>query len=205
MTEQERGKCLREDVVRAHRIPDLAGHFVFLVARLWHAARHCGVCNRREVASVDLSGEVVGQGRMGIRLMSLVAYLDTIARMPVELIQGLLRSLFGLSLSTGQVCEILQKVAEKGKPIYDELLVKLRAGPFANADETGWRENGKNGYAWSFSNADLEYFVCQRNRSADVAREVLGETFAGTLVSDLDLPHFHRQEVKRLSHSQACC
>ena len=22
---------------------------------------------------------------------------------------------------------------------------------------------------------------------------------------NLDLPHFHRQEVKRLSHSQACC
>ena len=35
---------------------------------------------------------------MGIRLMSLVAYLDTIARMPVELIQGLLSNLFGLSL-----------------------------------------------------------------------------------------------------------
>ena len=147
-------------------------------------ARHCGVCHRREVASVDLSGEVVDQGRMGVRLMSLVAYLDTIARMPVELIQGLLSSLFGLSLSVGQICEILHKVAQKGKPIYEELLVKLRAGPFLNADETGWRENGKNGYAWSFSNTEVEYFVCQRNRSAEVAKEVLGETFAGTLVSD---------------------
>jgi transposase len=147
-------------------------------------ARHCGVCNRREVASVDLSGAVLGQGRIGLRLMSLVAYLDMTARMPVELIQGLLRSLWGLSLSVGQICEILHKVAQVGKPLYEELLVKLRAGPFVNADETGWRENGKNGYAWSFSNPDLEYFVCQRNRSADVAKEVLGETFAGTLVSD---------------------
>jgi transposase len=147
-------------------------------------ARHCGVCNRREVASVDLSGEVLDQGRMGVRLMSLVAYLDTICRMPVELIQGLLSSLFGLSLSVGQICEILQKVAQRGKPLYEELLVTLRAGPFLNADETGWRENGKNGYAWSFSNAEVEYFVCQRNRSAEVAKEALGEEFAGTLVSD---------------------
>lgn len=147
-------------------------------------ARHCGVCDRREIASVDLSDDVVSKGRIGIRLMSLVAYLDTVARMPVHLIQALLSCLFCLSLSKGQICEILQKVAEQGKPIYDDLLTRLRAGPFVNADETGWRENGKNGYAWSFSNSEVEYFVCQRNRSADVAKEILDKSFSGTLVSD---------------------
>ena len=38
-------------------------------------ARYCGVCGRTYLAKPDLSGEVVGKHRVGIRLMSLVTYL----------------------------------------------------------------------------------------------------------------------------------
>jgi hypothetical protein len=154
--------------------------------------RHCGVCGRNEIASPDLSACVVGQSRLGIRLMSLIAYLDTVCRMPVRTIKRLLAGLYGLVLSVGEICRVLQKVAERGKPTYDQLLARLRASPFVHADETGWRENGKNGYAWSFSNPELHYFVCQRNRSSEVVKEVLGSAFASTLVTDFySAYHYH--------------
>ena len=154
--------------------------------------RHCGVCGTNEIAKPDLSDSVVGQSRLGVRLMSLIAYLDTVCRMPVRSIKRLLEGLYGLTLSVGVICKVLQKIAQKGKPTCEELLKRLRASAFVHADETGWRENGKNGYAWSFSTPDLHYFVCQRNRSSEVVKEVLGSDFASTLVTDFySAYHYH--------------
>lgn len=154
--------------------------------------RHCGVCGKRQVASPDLSDSVIGKSRLGVGLMSLIAYLDTVCRMPVRTIKRLLKGLYGLDLCVGEICKVLHKVAEKGKATYDQLQNTLRESPVVNADETGWRQNGKNGYAWSFSTPDMHYFVCQRNRGSEVVKEVLGSTFDSTLVTDFySAYHFH--------------
>jgi transposase len=147
-------------------------------------ARHCGVCNRREVASVDLSGVVLGKKRLGVRLMSTIAYLDTVCRMPVRLIQHLLSGLYGLALSTGEISTILQKVADKGKAEYDTLLSQMRASPVVHVDETSWREDGQNGYFWSFSTPTLRLYTGHEGRSGDVARRMLGKGFSNVLVTD---------------------
>ncbi len=147
-------------------------------------ARHCGICQRREVASADLSETVVGQSRLGVGLMSLIAYLDTVCRMPVRLIQGLLVNLYGLEVSTGEICEVLQTVALKGSGLYEQWQKQLQTSEVVHADETGWRENGRNGYVWSFSTPSLRWFTDHQGRSGEVARTVLGTDFTGVLVSD---------------------
>ena len=55
-------------------------------------------------------------------------------------------------------------------------------------DETGWRENGVNGYIWSFSTPEVRYYTYRHSRGSVVVREVLGEEFAGTLVTDFYAP-----------------
>jgi transposase len=147
-------------------------------------ARHCGVCHKRQVAQVDLSESVVGQSRLGVRLTSLIAYLDSICRMPVRLLRKLLGALYGLWLSVGEISEVLHRVAARAQPTYQGLLQQLRTSRVVHADETSWRENGKNGYAWSFSTPTLHYFQCQKNRSGSVVKETLGTAFRGALVSD---------------------
>ena len=51
-------------------------------------------------------------------------------------------------------------------------------------DETGWRINGQTAWAWCFRDPRLAMFLIDRHRSRDVIVRVLGESFAGTLVSD---------------------
>lgn len=155
-------------------------------------ARYCGVCGKRTIASADLSDTVVGRSRLGARLMSLIAYLDTVCRMPIRLIQRLLHGQYGLHLSVGEICRVLHTAAKKGRSAYNSLLQELRASSVVNADETGWRENGKNGYCWSFSTPGIHYYLCQRNRSGDVVREVL-EDYNGALVTDFySAYHYYR-------------
>ena len=147
-------------------------------------ARHCGACQKTVVPTPDFSEVAVGQQTFGLGVVSLVAYLDTVGRLPVRTIASLLSCLLHLSISCGQIVSLLHTVAKQGEKTYSDLKESLRASDFVHADETGWRENGKNGYVWSFSTPLLRYFVYNKSRAHTVPKSVLGETYHGILLSD---------------------
>jgi hypothetical protein len=68
--------------------------------------------------------------------------------------------------------------------VVEDLLERLRNSPVVQGDETGWRINGQTAWAWCFRDPKLAIFLIDKHRSRDVIERVLGETFAGTLVSD---------------------
>lgn len=69
-------------------------------------------------------------------------------------------------------------------PVVTQLLELLRQDELIHADETGWRINGKNVWAWCFSNPRLAVYLIRHSRSGAVIREALGESVPGVLVSD---------------------
>src|SRR5919199_522162 len=110
--------------------------------------RHCPVCDRWWTPRVDRGGQALGQGRFGVRLVSLVAYLRQTARLPVRTIQQLLATLHGLHLSVGAISALLQRLHRATQAEQAALLAQARASPIVHMDETGWREDGQNGYVW---------------------------------------------------------
>jgi len=147
-------------------------------------ARHCGVCATTCVPPLDLSADTVGHSHLGHRLVSLITYLRTVGRLPMQSIQGLLAAQFGLEMSVGALSEVLHRVARQGQRSYEGLAEALRGSAYVHADETGWRENGQNGYVWSFSTPSVRYFVYDKSRGHQVPKTTLGEEFRGVLVSD---------------------
>lgn len=147
-------------------------------------ARRCGACGKRYIPKLDLSGEVVGRSRLGIRLMSLIADMATDCRMPHRSIQRMLGTLYGLRISVGEISHVLHRVAECGRQAYDDLQQQIRGSPMVNADETGLREDGVNGYIWSFSTPDVRFSLRDQSRASKVVTDMLGDEFTGVLVSD---------------------
>lgn len=145
--------------------------------------RRCPDCGKRCVPKPDLTGIVRGQSRFGNRLVSLLAVLREQARLPIATIQSLLQTLFGLHLSQGAVVGAVQRVATAGEAALADLEEQIRASPVVHADETGWREDGHNGYIWTFSTPQHRLFV-RDTREKRVLTETLGEAFGGVLVSD---------------------
>jgi hypothetical protein len=133
---------------------------------------------------MDLSSLAVGKQRFGISVQAEVALLREQCRLPFRVIQDYLRHRFGLRVSVGQLVALVRGVAQRGKAVVEELKQQIRGSPVVNGDETGWRENGQNGYVWSFSTERLRYFVYHKSRAGRVVQEVLGEEFEGVVVSD---------------------
>ena len=87
-------------------------------------------------------------------------------------------------LSLGKLVDLVRGAAERGREEYNRLRGEIQASPVVYGDETGWREDGRNGYLWSFSTPKVRYFVHRLSRANRVVKEVLGEEFEGVLVSD---------------------
>jgi transposase len=147
-------------------------------------ARYCGVCQRRQVPSVDLSEQAVGQSRFGQGVHALVAYLRQVGRLPIRTIATVLSALCNLKISIGEVTSMLASVARLGKSAYADLQKELKKSDYVHGDETGWRENGQNGYMWSFSTPSVCYFTYPKTRAGHVVTDVLGSDYQGILSSD---------------------
>lgn len=149
--------------------------------------RWCPHCGKWRSPRLDLSGQVVGQGRIGVRIASLVAYLRTKLRMPVRAIQECLETLYGLQLSAGEIVELTHRVRRELEPEVKELKASLESQPVVHGDETGWREDGQNGYIWAFATPGpdgVQYFEYAQSRGHAIPRSILGSAFRGCLVTD---------------------
>ena len=150
--------------------------------------RWCAWCKRWQAPTLDLSGQVLDQSRMGVRLTSLIAYLRHTLRLPVRRIQAYLETFHQFSISIGELTELLHHVRRSTQPALDKLKAQARASPILHADETSWREAGQNGHIWAFSTPGeqeaVRYYEYDASRAAAVAKRILGGTFQGHLVSD---------------------
>lgn len=151
--------------------------------------RWCPKCEKWREPKLDLSGQVLGKHRLGLKIMSLVAYLRTNLRLTIRQVVSYLKSLHGLWLSTGEVVEVLHAVRKAGQVELDQLQAAARASPVLHADETGWRQNGHNGYIWALitpgSGAGaVRYYHYDRRRESLVIKGLLGPQFKGHLVTD---------------------
>jgi transposase len=85
----------------------------------------------------------------------------------------------------GSLVDALHQLARRLKAVPERLLRRYRRAPVKHADETGWRNDGGNGYAWLFCTPDLSVFRFRHTRSASVMREALGsKRLGGVLVVD---------------------
>lgn len=149
--------------------------------------RYCLSCKKRPYPTPDLSSYVIGKYRIGINLMGLISTMRVEMRVPLETIQNHLKIFYSLKLSVGEIVKILHIVAGYGKKDYENIKQKLLQSPVIHADETGGRENGKNGYFWNFSNSSLQFLLYRKSRGSKVVQEVLGvdgKDYEGVVVSD---------------------
>ena len=145
---------------------------------------------------LSLEDVVVGKQRLGINLVSLIVTMREVGRLPIRTIQWYLETVHQLHLSVGGIVEVIHGVARKSEGAVLQIVDRIRGSPMVQADETGWREEGANGYVWTFSTPTERYFL-RRGRNKEIVDEVLDESFCGVLVSDFYAAYNHYPGLKQ--------
>jgi transposase len=90
-----------------------------------------------------------------------------------------------MGIGYGSLVDAMHHLARRLEPVIPRLIQAYRRSPVRHADETGWRTDGANGYAWLFCTPTLSLYRLRLTRSASVAQEVLGtRRLKGVLVVD---------------------
>lgn len=96
---------------------------------------------------------------------------------------GRLEELLGVPYSA--MVQMLHRLGRMLSGIPPRLIEQYRKSPVMHADETSWRTDGGNGYAWLFATDRISIFEFRDTRSQSVPAAILGaKRLTGTLVTD---------------------
>lgn len=176
-------------ICRSRQVIELPPPAPVVVTEHQIVKRWCPQCAAWRAPRVDwqAAGIALGQGRLGQRLVATLAYLRTAARLPVRTVQEYLATLHGCHVSVGGISGALDRLARATAPAREDLLRQARASPVVHADETGWREGGRNGYIWTLATDGpdaVRLFHRDPSRAGAVLTGLLGDAYAGCVVSD---------------------
>ena len=120
----------------------------------------------------------------GPRLRAAIGTLTGSYHLSKRQVQGVLADLFGIELSVGAISEGEAEIGAALQDIVQQAHVHVQQAGVVHADETGHKQAGYRHWLWLAVAGAVAVFQAAASRSAQAARAVLGERFAGILVSD---------------------
>lgn len=148
----------------------------YIIERGW-----CPHCRQYYESPVS---DALPSHRFGLQLMLFVVYQKVALGLSYSKIKTELRLYFGLSISRGELSNIVVQVSRLFGPVYADLLRLMRQQMVLHIDETSWKVNGNNHWLWVFINNVVALFVLSKSRGSKVPAALLGDEFEGTIISD---------------------
>jgi len=150
------------------------------VTRYRIARYRCAGCRRLVERK---PAEVLPGHHLSLRAMATIVYLREELRLPVNRVQQYLADA-GLRVSSGTIERVCSQVAQRLGSHYETLRAQARQRTGVGLDETGLRVKGANHWMWGMATAEEVIYHADRRRSHEVAEELLGPNFAGTITCD---------------------
>lgn len=173
----------------------------YCVGLYLHPAASCDICGEWQQQAGE--GELLGS-RIGPCLRSKVLYLRHVIGISYRKIPQAIQELFGITFTPAALIGFEKGLAELARPVIDDIAKKLASSDGAvHADETYSTLDGKRAYFWVHATTRYVHFTFDITRSGKVSRDVLGNDFTGTLVSDCYsgyIAHMARAKQKCLAH-----
>ena len=152
-----------------------------VVTEYIHTTAWCPNCRRQVTRKLE---HELPFAPIGPNAKAAALYLRHELKLPYRKIQQAMSTLFGLDFVPASSLGFEKRARKTADPLYEELILKMRASDLVHADETYWREDGIHQFVWYAGNQDVAVFHIDAHRSAEAAKVLLGERIDGLLVTD---------------------
>ena len=187
-----------------HQIIEIPPLSAYVIEHQLHQLA-CECCGRTTRAVLPSSVPSTGYGD---RLAAIVAWLSGEHRQSHRMVQALLDTLFGVSLSRGSVNRLREQVSEAIAAPVASAQQYVQAQKSLHSDETRFRQgngdglnpNQTKGWLWVLVTPLVSFFSVVLSRSQSTAKTLLGEEFEGIVTSD----RYSGYNWLALEHRQLC-
>jgi hypothetical protein len=166
---------------RAYLQEDIELRPATVVTRFEHATSWCPCC-RRQVAQAPEGG--IAFAPIGPKAKATALYLRHDLKLTYREVKTAMSKLFGLDFVPASCLGFEKRARKSADPLHEGLVEKMRHSDLVHADETYWREDGRNVFLWYAGNAEVAVFRMDPNRSTEAAKRLLGESLDALLVTD---------------------
>jgi transposase len=126
----------------------------------------------------------VPSGTYGPRVHATVALCTGPYRLSKRSAQQVMEEVFRVPMSIGTISQSEKATTAVIAEPVQEARDYVEAQRVAHLDETSWCEGGKRAWLWVAVTRLVSVFLIRMSRGGQVARELLGESFSGILVTD---------------------
>jgi transposase len=147
-----------------------------------HHVLHKGCCTKcGKMVSAQLPNEQ--SFGYGPRMSALIAELSGMQGTSRQGVQQFLSSVLGVSISTGAIQKVIDRVSEAMLPGYEKIGQMARIDRVGYIDETSWFKTGDLHWLWVMVTSSVAFYLVHSNRSREAFKELIGQ-WQGILVSD---------------------
>ena len=158
----------------------------------------CPKCRRIVWAKLP-AGVIEGQ-LFGLRLQALIGYMKGSLHASYSALEDFCREVLNIDVARSHHCNTISRASDALARPYEQLQQHIPTEPVLNIDESGWKDKGIKYWIWVFCTSAFSFFCIAKSRSSQVLKDVLGETYNGTIVSD-----FFSAYVKYANKIQQFC
>jgi transposase len=126
----------------------------------------------------------VPEGAFGPRLQALVGLCTGCYHLSKRQTEELLTTALNVPISLGSICRVEQQLSAALAEPVAEAHEELRQSKVVHADETSWKQQPEKAWLWAGATDTLAIFLVRPKRDQASAIDLLGEDFAGVVVSD---------------------
>lgn len=168
-------------VERERTVEDIEPIRPTIVTRYIIERRWCPCCRKYKESPVTAA---LPNYRLGLHLMLFVVYQKVALGLSYPKINRELSTYFGLRVTPTTLMNIVAEMARIFGPAYARLIEVMRQQAAIHIDETTWPVDGQRHWLWIFINDVVTLYVLSRSRGSKVPKALLGNDFAGVVISD---------------------
>ena len=145
---------------------------------------HRDWCPRCKKKVEPVVSEALPGATLGNRVLVLSAWLHYALGNTLSQIAEIFNFHLSFKVTPGGLAQMWRRLAQILYAWYETIQQQALDSAVLNADETGWRVNGKTHWLWCFATGESSFFMIHRSRGSPALFAFFIQEFAGTLVSD---------------------
>ena len=150
-----------------------------IITEYQQCSRQC-LCGHIQKAQYPV--HITNHVQYGPSVEAIAGYYSVYQYLPFKRLTDMFGQVFNLPISQGTIANLLDRLAIKAQPVYDDIHAKISQSSVVGGDETGAKVNGKKYWAWTWQNEFLTFITISASRGKQAVQQLFPNGFVNAIL-----------------------
>jgi len=139
-------------------------------------------CSCGHLQKSGYPSHITNHVQYGPTVEAIAGYYSVYQYLPFKRLGDMFSQIFNLPISQGTIANLLDRLATKAQPVYDDIHSKISQSHVVGADETGAKVNGDKYWAWTWQNTCLTFINISASRGKQAVQQLFPDGFVNAIL-----------------------